>query len=129
MIEKLKDSDGEPIVIKSGATHKVTATLKDYADVAIVKASLLTLSMTLKSGANANIRGPVSVLDVNGGTVATNGVLTLYITASDNTISSSLAVEKRILLLTYTWNDGVDANNQTGVSEYIYTVESTSDGE
>ena len=133
-IEQLKDSAGRNIVVKAGSSNKITATLKDYADVAINKASLLTLTMTLRD-ANMNYvkRGEtdingLSIKDANGGYVTNAGILSLYLTGSDNTpLSPGLAIEERILLITYTWNDGVDAANQTGVAEYRYTVDRTTD--
>ena len=129
-MQVLQDSGGKMIVVKSGATHKVTATLKDYAAVAINKASLLTLTMTLKDGTGAvvNARSAVNVIDANGGYVSNAGVLSLYLTATDNTIiSTTLDKESRILLLAFTWNDGVDAANQTGIAEYLYMVDRTGD--
>lgn len=129
-IQILKDSAGNNLVVKAVTSEKITATMHDYAGVAIVKASLLTLTMTLKDGSGnvVNSRSAVNIKDANGGYVATDGTLSLYLSAADNTpLESSKDTEKRILLLTFTWNDGVDSNNQTGAGEYTYTVDSTSD--
>lgn len=133
-IEILKTSAGVDIVVKAGTSHKVTATLKDYAGTAINEASLITLTMTLRDGSGTYIKrgatdiNGLNIKDVNGGYVATDGTLSLYLSATDNTpLSTGLAVEERILLLTYTWNDGVDAANQTGIGEYKYKIDRTTD--
>ena len=127
---ELQDSGGKMIVVKAGSSNKITATLKDYAEVAINKASLLTLTMTLKDGTGAivNSRSAVNIIDANGGYVSSAGVLSLYMNALDNTlIDSTLEQERRIILLTYTWNDGVDSDDQVGMAEYLYVVDKTGD--
>lgn len=133
-IKELKDTSGKKIVVKAGASTKVTATLKDYDETAINGASILTLTMSLLGGDGEFIqRGGVDIdeLDVkndNGGYVAVDGTLSLYLSADDNTlVDPNAETELRIVRLAYTWNDGVDADNQVGIEEFQYEIDSTSD--
>ena len=129
-IKELQTSGGQLLSVKDGSSSKVTATMHDYDGTAIVKAALLTLTMTLKDGSGnvVNLRDEVDIKDANGGFVATNGTLTLYLDEDDNTrVDDTKAAERRILLLRYTWNDGVADDDQVGIDEYHYVIDSTSD--
>jgi hypothetical protein len=113
MTEKLLTTTGEVVIVDEGESCNVTAIPEDMAGNAIAKASLLTLAATLYDEATEaiiNSRSAQSVLDANGGAVASNGTLTLRLQVEDSPISGTVstgAIEWHVLMLTWTWNDGV----------------------
>lgn len=123
----LKTSDGATLVIDEGESCNVTAVPKDMAGAAIAKANLATLTATLvdeNTGDVINSRDAQSVLDANGGTVASDGTLTLRLQPADSAIvttGDAGTIEGHILRLTWTWSDGV--MTRTGVQEWGIKVQ------
>ena len=118
----LLDSDGERVEVEEGESCDVVATFYDTDGSALAKASIATLTATLQdatTNAAINSRDGQDVLDANGGTVTTAGVLTLKLQPADNTNvgSSKGEVESHYLLLQWTWVDGA-AVTRTGRQEY-----------
>lgn len=77
-------------VLDAGEGGRMTGTLKDAAGVAIAKASVSSITVTLTdagSGSVVNSRNGQNVLDANGGTLdATSGAFAWTITSSDTTL-------------------------------------------
>jgi hypothetical protein len=101
------------VIVDEGESCNVTVTFQDMAGDAIVKASLLSLTATLYDEATESIinsRNAQSVLDANGGTVASDGTLTLRLQPLDAVIVGTLdagEIEAHVLLIGWTWSDGV----------------------
>lgn len=112
-VTALKDSDGAAVTVQEGESCNVVVTFQDLAGATIVKANLITLTATLfdlRSSAAINSRSVQSVLDANGGAVATDGTLTLRLQPADNAIIGNVAagdVQVHILEFVWTWSDGV----------------------
>ena len=111
----IRASDGDLVNVQEGESCNIVATFKDLNGNAIVKASLITLTMTLaleSTSAAINGRGPTpqNVLDANGGTVASDGTLTLRLQPADNSIIGTPldgTIEVHVIEFEWTWNDGV----------------------
>lgn len=118
----LKTSDGATLVIDEGESCNVTAVPKDMAGAAITESNLATLTATLVDEATGDVingRDAQSVLDANGGTVASDGTLTLRLQPADAAIvtaGDAGTIEAHILRLAWTWSDGV--LTRTGVQEW-----------
>lgn len=113
-IEAMKNTANLTVTVDEGESCDVDYTFKDMAGNAIVKSSLITLTATLfdeKTETIINSRDAQDVKDANGGTVATDGTLTLRLQPLDAAIvSTTLTAEKterHILRLEWTWNDGM----------------------
>ena len=116
----LQTSAGLDVTFKESASGDITATFYDASGAALNKASLATLTATLKTAADEttiNSRDAQTIKDANGGAVTTAGVLTLKLQPLDNIIvSSSVAVgevETHWLDLIWTWVDS-DTVTRTG---------------
>ncbi len=129
MTTQLRDAAGKAVRVQQGESCDVVVTFKDMTGAAIAKASLLSLVATLydeSTSAIINSRNAVSVLDANGGTVASDGTLTLRLQPADSPIvtASSVAVgeaETHVLRIDWTWSDGV--LTRTGREEWSILVE------
>lgn len=128
MIE-LKDSNGEDNFVQEGESANITATF-DFGGTQFNKAGIITLLFTLyepKSNTVLNNRDEQNVKDLNGGHLATDGVLTLELDAADNVIVDadgqleSGQAEQHIARLKWTWNDGDSV--RTGLEELSFYVE------
>ena len=72
--ELLKDSTGCKQLVDEGESAVITATLVDVGDTPIVKASLQTLTLTLRNASDLTVingRNAQDILDANDGSVAT----------------------------------------------------------
>lgn len=110
----ITDSSGNAVTAQQGESCDVVLTFKDLSGATITKANLITLTLSLfdqKTSATINSRSGQNVIDANGGSVATDGTLTLRLQPDDNPIVSSSVVvgasENHVLEFTYSWNDGV----------------------
>ena len=106
----------------AGSSAVITIVVKDYDGSAIAKAGIDSLTITLVDEFEnvINSRDETSVLDANGGTVASDGTLTLILSAADTAISSSEAdSETHTLYVTWGWNDGTDDLTATEDFEMI----------
>ena len=109
------------VIVNEGESCNVAIEFQDMYKAAIVKASLLTLAATLydeTTKAIINGRNAQSVLDVNGGTVASNGALTLRLQPLDAVVLGSIdtgEMEAHVLLIEWTYSDGV--LTRTGIKD------------
>ena len=124
----LQTSKGRIVSVPQGASCNLVVTFADASGSAIAKTNLATLKATVYDAATLaviNSRDDQNVLDANGGTVATDGTLTLRLQPLDNTIVDGTLeaghTESHVVRLTWTWSDGVAT--RTGVQEWQYGVE------
>jgi len=107
----------------AGSWAVVTITVTDIDESQIAKTAIASIEITLvdEFGNIINNRAGQTVLDANGGTVATDGTLTLYLSNLDNVMSSSEAdVETHTLFVTWGWNDGTE--DLTHTEDFWMTV-------
>lgn len=123
----LYDINDEVVVIQQGESANLVVQFTDGAT-PIIKANLSSLKVTLfdkESATLINSRNDQDILDLNDGTVATDGTLTLRLGPSDNIIVNAgtpvNGLEYHIARFTWTWNDGLE--NRTGREERIFSVE------
>ena len=128
VIQMLRDSKNAPAVVQSGESCNVVVTFQDLTGVTIVKASLITLTVTQfeqKTAAIINSRNNQSILDANGGSVASDGTLTLRLQPLDSVISNTNTnvetSEVHVLRFDFTWSDGV--STRTGRETLGLSVE------
>lgn len=127
MSTQLRDASGKAVRVQQGESCDVVVTFKDMSGTSIAKASLLSLAATLydqTTNAIINSRNAVSVLDANGGAVASDGTLTLRLQPADATIVGSIDAgdtETHVLRIDWTWSDGV--LTRTGREEWSILVE------
>jgi hypothetical protein len=128
VIQMLRDSKNAPAVVQSGESCNVVVTFQDLTGVTIVKASLITLTVTQfeqKTAAIINSRNNQSILDANGGSVASDGTLTLRLQPLDSVISNTNTnvetSEVHVLRFDFTWSDGV--STRTGRENRGLSVE------
>ena len=84
----------------------------------------LTATLTFARGFIINGRNNQNVLDINGGTVSDDGVLTLKLQPEDNIIFGALTpgeIEVHRLVLKWTWTDNDDIE-MTGKAQYNILV-------
>ena len=124
----LRDSKNAPAVVQSGESCNVLVTFQDLTGVTIVKASLITLTVTQfeqKTAAIINSRNNQSILDANGGSVANDGTLTLRLQPLDSVIANTNTnvetSEVHVLRFDFTWSDGV--STRTGRENRGLSVE------
>ncbi len=111
--------------VNDGESAKITATLYDTENASLAKAAINTLTLTIQDedGSVINSRNGTDILDANGGTLATDGTLTLKLTAADNAFQSSDKTrERHFVELAWTWDDAQSVE-QTGKQTYILWVE------
>ena len=128
VIQMLRDSKNAPAVVQSGESCNVLVTFQDLTGVTIVKASLITLTVTQfeqKTAAIINSRNNQSILDANGGSVANDGTLTLRLQPLDSVIANTNTnvetSEVHVLRFDFTWSDGV--STRTGRENRGLSVE------
>ena len=128
VIQMLRDSKNAPAVVQSGESCNVVVTFQDLTGVTIVKASLITLTVTQfeqKTAAIINSRNNQSILDANGGSVANDGTLTLRLQPLDSVITNTNTnvetSEVHVLRFDFTWSDGV--STRTGRENRGLSVE------
>lgn len=120
---ELVDSSGSVIRVREGTSHNITATFKDMDGVAINKTSLSTLTLTLferHTSTIINSRNATSVKDANGGTVDSDGTLTMRLEPADNAIVGEATEEEHIARFVWTWSDGVAG--RTGSKDVAFRV-------
>lgn len=116
------DSSGNKVVVNEGESAFITATFYDTSGDVLNKSAIETLVCTLRDagGDIINSRDEQSILDANGGTVSSSGVLTLKLGPDDNTVAGGF-IETHSILVKWTWTDG-DAETQTGIHEWSLDV-------
>lgn len=109
-------------VLCEQTTAQLTLQLTDEADVAIAKADLASLTLTLydrATGTVLNGRNAQTVLDANGGSVSATGLVTLLLSDADNALASqSRSGETHVALLLWTTASGT----RRGAKEIAFTV-------
>jgi hypothetical protein len=127
MRKHLLDASGKATPVQAGESSDVVVTFVGLNSVQIAKATIATLTATLfdaTTGSIINSRNAQSVLDANGGAVASDGTLTLRLQPADAVIVGDAdegETEEHVLRLTWTWSDGV--LTRTGVQEWLLLVE------
>jgi len=112
-VTDIKDANGKALTIQEGESCDITCTFKDMDGAAITKTNLISLTVSLfdlKTSSAINNRSAQSVIDANGGVVATDGTLTLRLQPADNVIIGNITVgdiQTHVLEFVWTWNDGV----------------------
>lgn len=101
----------------------LTLQLTTDRDEALVKAQLLTVTATLYDkrlpAVFINGRDAQDILDANGGTVGTDGTLSLVLGEDDNVLTSQEhRKEDHVLLLQWTWTGGAGP----GIKEITYPI-------
>lgn len=110
--------------VNAGESTKITGTLYDFSGVALNKAAIDTVTLTAKDmdGTIINLRDAQSILDANGGSLASDGTLTIKLSPTDNAMQCSTAdSEWHFLRITWTWTDG-DGDSQTGIHDATLQV-------
>ena len=114
----------QPFHAREASSSKLTATIQDESETAIPAASLGTLTLTLydqltelnspgSTAAIINSRDAQDVLNANGCTVSTGGVMTMTFTPADNIIvNTGKSSERHVALFKYTYAAGLKAGKQ-----------------
>ena len=109
---KLLDSAGNQVFVQPGSTPTITGTLYDHDDVALDKASVLSLECRLTdlaTGEVINSRNWQDVLDANNGSVAVDGTVTFKMTTADTPIINDSDLESQyethVFALRWSWQD------------------------
>lgn len=125
---RLKDENGDDLVIQTGESMNLIATFEDVSSTPATLDSddLLTVTLTLYAATTIiNSRNAQDVKNANQGTLTTAGVLTVALGPLDSVIVGTLTegqTETHIARLIWTWNDGTA---RTGIAEYTLEVEQT----
>jgi len=111
----------DPVCEQTTAT--LTLALTDENDLAIAKAQLTSLTLSLYRAGYPEVffngRDASDILDSNGGTVSADGVLTLLLENDDNVLASQgHNQEFHVALIRWTWDSG----SRQGVHEVTYRV-------
>ena len=122
----LEDSAGSAVSVDEGESCIITATLYDATGEVLAKAAISTLTVSLINEADGSIinsREDQDILDANGGTVSTPGVVTLKLQPADNVMVDTSGSEKEVHVVAFewTWTDGQSVS-MTGRQEYGMTV-------
>lgn len=114
----------QPFHARESSSAKLTATIKDETETAIPAASLSTLTLLLydqatelatpgTTAAIINSRNRVDILNANGCTVSTGGLLSMTFTPADNVIlNANMSSERHVALFEYTYAAGLKAGKE-----------------
>ena len=124
--ELLKDSTGCKQLVDEGESAVITATLVDIGNTPIVKASLQTLTLTLRNASDLTVingRNAQDILDANDGAVAADGTVTIKLGPADNPIvgSAEYGIEDHHATMRWTWIDP-DGDTLSGAQQWIIQV-------
>lgn len=124
----LKDENGNVLAVQEGESCNLYVSFADIDGAAISKANLSTCTLTLFNEATAEVingRSAQNVKDANGGTVSSEGALTMRLEDTDAIIVDDELepgdVESHVARFEWTWNDGV--RTRKGRQEFILQVE------
>jgi len=108
--------------VDAGESSRYTVTFQDFDGSDIAKAALQSLLLDIVSDDGTAIVSNRDVLDDNGGTVASDGTLTLLVGPTDNAFQGGdhKTRENHTFELTWTWTDG--SNTPTGKHKWEVTV-------
>ena len=122
----LKDQNDDHLVIQAGESMNMIASFSDVSatPATLTSTDISTITLSLFSGTTIiNSRSAQDVKNANGGTLTTDGTLTIKLDPLDAIIVGSLTAgqtEVHVARLTWTWNDGTA---RTGLAEYSFNVE------
>lgn len=110
----LADSDNQVVFVDEDESADVTITLKDTGGETLIKSALDSVTVTLFNASDRcviNDRYRQSIVDANGGTITTEGVITFRLQPADNPVVKDDVIEigeceSHFLLVVWTWNDG-----------------------
>lgn len=114
----------QPFHARESSSAKLTATIQDESEAVIPAASLTTLTLTLynqateladpdSTAAIINSRSRQDILNANGCTVSTGGVMTLTLTPADNVIvDDTKSSERHVALIEYSYAAGLKAGKE-----------------
>jgi len=119
----LLDTSGSEKRPTEGGSCVITVTFYDESGDALAKASITDVTASLynmEDFAIINSRDGLTVLDANGGSVSSSGVLTLKLLPLDNpVVDSTQEIETHYLDITWTWTDGDgDDFSETGLFQF-----------
>lgn len=125
----LKDSAGNVKHVDSKESAVITAVLKDVDDVAINKAVLQSLTLTLvnaEDGTVLNGRDQQDILDTNNGSVTEDGVVTIKLQPADNAVcgANNNELEEHYATLRWTYAD-TDGDLMSGAQQWVIQVFAT----
>ena len=126
-IEELKDENGLPLKVDEGESAVIETRFKDPVENQVFKKDGIdTLSLTILNKDDFEpIVEALNIKDLNGGTLTTEGLLTLVVPAAYNTmISSSKEEETHIFIISFTYFDTA-GTEQTGIQKLSYVVTRT----
>ena len=108
--------------INAGESAVITAVLYDATESTLNKAAIQTLTMTITDGSGSviNSRSDSNILDANGGTLATDGTLTLVLSEEDNAYQGDGITENHTVVIKWTWSDGL--SDFLGKNEWVVMV-------
>ncbi len=114
----------QPFHAREATSAKLTATIQDESEAVIPAASLSSLTLLLydqtteldspgTTGAVINSRNRQNILNANGCTVSTGGLMTLTLTPADNVIvNTGKSSERHVALIEYTYAAGLKAGKE-----------------
>lgn len=101
------------VEVGEAATAILRGTIRDAAGTALPGSAIGALTLTLyelRTGSILNSRNAVSIKNANGGTIDSNGDLTLTLSPADNAmLTQAVAHETHVALIRWTYNGGADA--------------------
>ena len=107
--------------VLQGVSCRITATIKDAAEVVIPLSSIDACTLTLYDQATRaiiNSRQAQDVLNANGTTIhATSGLLTCDLNAADNVFVGEKAKERHVALFKFTYS-----TTKTGIAQVFLDV-------
>jgi hypothetical protein len=121
----LKAQDGSRVEVDRGESSVITVTFTDANGGALNKDAIQTLKLTLRNAENNSIingRNAQSVYDENGGSLSTNGTLTLILSPEDNSIYSPVTpgrVESHYATFSWTYTD---SSNNPMVGKHQFEI-------
>jgi hypothetical protein len=125
----LLDADGNTVQTDEGSSSLITLQFYDLQNEVLDGASIETLTLklyNLEDRSIINSRDGVSILNENGGTLDSDGTLTLFLDPEDNVNVATVLdlddkVEVHVAEITWTWLDA-GANERTRTEPFILFV-------
>lgn len=128
-MDVLTTSCGNVVEVMEGGTVKITGQFTNSDNEVLDKDSLASLTASLQYGNQyINGRQDQTILDANGGTVSTDGELTLYLGSSDNINleSDTDKLEPHVLTIKWQWVDESSVTRDD-LAQYIIYVQPVTD--
>ena len=106
--------------VNAGASSRLRARLRDFDDEVLPKSAITGLMLTIKDEAGnvINSRNEQPILDMNNGSLAEDGWVTIKLQPADNALQSTTEkVEWHYVQLVWTWRDD-DLDEQRGEHDW-----------